>query len=110
MNWFMFGATFITFGATAFGSYLIGRLDERKNSINIEFKKFAESLRFPELACMVCRVKRPYHCIDVMTHDLSGIKGFDQSGAFLLNVKYCNDNEHCYEVAHVLDKWKNWPK
>jgi hypothetical protein len=110
MNWFMFGASFITLGAITFGSYMIGRLDERKNSINIEFKKFAESLRFPELSCMVCREKRPYQLIDVITHDLSDVRGFEQAGAFLINVKYCNDRIHCYEVAHVLDKWKDWPK
>ena len=109
MDWFMFSAEVIVFVCVGFGSYMMGRIDERRNSINIEFKKFSESLRYPELTCMVCRAKRPWNKIDVISHDLSDYKGFNPNG-LLINVKYCNDNKHCYEVAHVLDKWKDWPK
>lgn len=83
----------------------IGRIIERKKVIRNQFDIWIRSFR-----CMICKKMRDQDKIGVITHDISGARGFDRSGICKINVKYCKDDLHCYEIAHVLDKWQDWPR
>jgi hypothetical protein len=111
-NWFYFFANMGVMLILGIGCYLMGMSTGIRQAIRCVSRslEFREAIQNPQISCMVCKNKRPWNKIDVISHDVSGYKGFEQSGMCTINVKYCNDQLHCFEVAHVLDKWKDWPK
>lgn len=49
-------------------------------------------------SCEVCHEVRPDEKITVMTYPLKGFIGAER------NLKYCNDNDSCYEQALIKAK------
>jgi hypothetical protein len=116
MPWLHFVIAVSGYCLIGLGAYWIGRWDQQRVQYDALLIKGLNALNDSRVtftftcSCMVCGMKRPDDKVDVISHDLSTIKGFREGDSFILNVRYCNDNLKCFEVAHTLDAWYDWPK